>query len=162
MESRAPWSAAGGVVAVVFLPNAVAWASAAAPAHSALPVWPVYVFGLLGLCGLYCLIASLVPLWPFGRVRSVPELLDDYIRHGHEARERLIQERLEPLDGAAVVAEWTLRTANGLRARFPAIVDEFVLAAGNDQAFSGQALQIQHVNAKLDVLTRARKGLGGT
>lgn len=142
--------------------NAVAWAFGATAAHSPLPVWPAYVFGALTVCGLYCVVGSLVPVWPFRRFQSVAELLDDYIRQGRDARERITHEGLESLDAAGVVAHWTLRTANGLHVRFPAIADEFLLAAGNDQAFSGQALQIQTMNAKMAVLGKARKGLGGS
>ncbi len=135
------------------------WASASASAR-ALPDWPTYAFAALGALGLYCLVASLVPLWPFVRIRSVPELLDDSIRQGREARERIRQERLGGLEAASVAAEWTLRVGNALSRRFSAIVDECILAAGNDQHFSGQALLIQTLNAKMDVLGNARKGLG--
>jgi hypothetical protein len=160
MDARAAWSAAAGVVTAVSGTNAVGWSVGAAAAHSPLPVWPAYVFGAMSLGGLYCVVAPLLRLWPFRGIRSVRELLDDYIRRGREARDRIIYRRLDDLAAAGEAAEWTLRTTNGLHARFPAITDAFLLAAGNHQAFSGQALIIQTMNAKLAVLTSARTGLG--
>jgi hypothetical protein len=157
---RTAWSAAGGAVAAVAGTNAATWAVAAYAAHSPLPRWPAYTFGLLAVLALYVLIASLVPLPPFGRIRSVPELLDEYIRDGQDRRDRIVTESLSGMDAAAVGAEWMLVVANGLRARFPAIKDEFLLASGDEGSFSGQALLIQTINAKLRVLRDARKGLG--
>jgi hypothetical protein len=142
--------------------NAVAWAVGAAATHSPLPAWPAYAFGVLAVGGLYCLVASLARRWPFGRVQSVAELLDDYIRRGRDARDRITFEELGPLEAAHVVAEWVWRTANGLHEWFPAIADEFLLAAGDDQTLYGPALQSQTVNAKMAVLAKARKGLGGS
>ena len=141
--------------------NAVAWAVGATATGSPLPAWPAYAFGVLAGVGLYTLVASLVPLWPFGRVQTVAELLDDYIRRGRDARERILSEPLERFEAAGVVAEWVLRTSNGLHERFPAIADEFLLASANEQAYSGQALQIQIIVQKMAVLSKARKGLGG-
>ena len=61
---------------------------------------------------------------------------------------------------AAVAAEWTLRAANRLREHYPAIKDRFLPAAGNEENFSGQALVIQTINAKLAVPTDARTASG--
>jgi hypothetical protein len=41
------------------------------------------------------------------------------------------------------------------------IADRFLLASGNDASFSGQALLIQDINAKLAVLTEARTAITG-
>jgi hypothetical protein len=74
-------------------------------------------------------------------------------------RERITYQQLEPLDEAGAVAQWTLRTANVLHARYPAIADRFILASGDAGSFSGQALLSQTVNAKLLVLGQAREGM---
>jgi hypothetical protein len=57
-------------------------------------------------------------------------------------------------------AEWTLVTSTHLHDGFPAIADEFLFATGNPDAYSGQALVIQTLNAKMAVLNEARTGLG--
>ena len=74
--------------------NAVAWAVGAGSSHSPLPMWPAFAFGALAVCAFYCVIAAIVRLWPFRRLRSVPELLDDFIREGRDARSRITYEEL--------------------------------------------------------------------
>jgi hypothetical protein len=160
MDERAAWSTAGWAIFAFAGTNAIGWLVGASPAHSPLPHWPAIVFGAFALAALYLAIAPLLRLRPFQGPRSVPEMLDTAIREGREARERVTYESLAPLDKAAVAAEWTLRTSNQLHRRFPAIADEFILAAGDQNHFSGQALLIQTINAKMAVLVRARTGLG--
>jgi hypothetical protein len=48
---------------------------------------------------------------------------------------------------------------NTLHARYPAVADRFILASGDENSFSGQALLIQTLNAKLSVLGQAREGM---
>jgi hypothetical protein len=159
MGNRAAWSAAGGVVASVSAANAAALAVAATPAHSGVAIWPAYLFGAVALCGLYLLVAPLLRWWPFRGPGSVAELLDERIREGRDARERIIRSPMESLEAAGELATWTLRTANLLHELHPAIADRFLLASADHNAFSGQALQIQTINAKLAVLTDARTGM---
>jgi hypothetical protein len=47
-----------------------------------------------------------------------------------------------------------------LHRHFPAIADEFMLATASEEHFSGQVLVIRVLNAKMAVLSQARKGLG--
>jgi len=161
MDDRAGWSTAVLAIFAFAGTNAIGWLIGASTEHSPLPIWPAIVFGAFALAGAYLGLAPLVRRWPFRAPRSVPEVLDDAIRAGRDARDRLVQERLRGFDAAGVAAEWTLRVGNQLHRRFPAIADEFVLAAGDRNAFSGQALLIQTINAKLAVLAKARTGLGG-
>ena len=103
------------------------------------------------------LFAPLLQWVPFSGPAPDPEMLDEQIRAGRDAREEIIRESLSSLDAAGVAAAWTLVVANRLHTQYPAIADEFLLAAGNHEAFSGQALLVQTINAKLAVLTEARK-----
>jgi hypothetical protein len=140
--------------------NAVAWAVGAATANSSLPSWPGYVFGAMALVGLYVLGASLGRAWPFHRLVVPPaEMLDDCIRRGREARENIVGEGTDPLQAARKASLWTLRTSILLHEYFPALADEFLLAAGDEEHFSGQALAVRTLAVKLDVLAKARKGL---
>jgi hypothetical protein len=159
MDDRAAWSAAGWAIFAFAGTNAIGWLAGASAAHSPLPHWPAIIFGAFALGGFYLALAPLLRLSPFEGPRSVPEVLDNAIRAGREARERLVEEQLTGFDAAAVAAEWTLRVGNQLHRSFPAIADEFVLAAGDQNAFSGQALLIQTINAKMAVLAKARTGL---
>ncbi len=59
-----------------------------------------------------------------------------------------------------IAAEFYLTTANRLDAEFPAIADEFMLAAGDQSQFNGQALLINTINKKMQVLIEARKRIG--
>ncbi len=61
---------------------------------------------------------------------------------------------------SGIAAEFYLVTANRLDSEFPAIADEFMLAAGDQSQASGQVLLINTINQKLRVLTDARKGIG--
>lgn len=134
----------------------------AAGKDSSLPPWPAYVFGLMTLAALYVLGASLGRKWPFHHLALPPaELLDDCIRRGRDARARIIHERLDDWEAAREAAGWTLRTANLLHEQFPAIADEFLLATGDEEQFSGQALAVRTLAVKLAVLAAARKGLAG-
>jgi hypothetical protein len=160
VSNRAAWSAAGGVVLVCCASNAVVWIGAAAVPRSGLPGWPAAAFGVAAVAGLYGLIAPLVGLPPFRGFGSVAELLDACIREGRDARERILREPLDDWGIARETATWTLQTANRLHESFPAIADAFLLAAGDESRFSGQALAIQRVNAKLAVLINARTALG--
>jgi len=56
------------------------------------------------------------------------------------------------------VGDWNARTANLLQHHYPAILDRFLLASADPARFSGQALLIQSIDAKLAVLTEARTG----
>jgi hypothetical protein len=159
VDNRGAWSTAGGVLFGASLGSAVTLAVAAAPARSGVASWPAYVFGGIALLGLYLLVAPLARSWPFARPGSAAEVIDRCIRAGREARERITYERLAPLRAAGEAAEWTLRTANLLHDYYPAAADRFVLASGDESSFSGQALLIQTINAKLTVLTDARTGL---
>ena len=142
--------------------NAVAWAVGATTANTSLPLWPGYVFGAMALVGLYVLGASLGRKWPFHRLVVAPaEMLDDCIRRGREARENIVGERMDSVMAARKASLWTLMTSVLLHEHFPALADEFMLAAGDEQHFSGQALTVQTLAVKLDVLSQARKGLAG-
>lgn len=65
-EDKGAWSALGGVLTVVMGTGAIAWAVAAAPAHSDLPALPAYVLGGLALVSLYFALTPLLgwPPWP--------------------------------------------------------------------------------------------------
>jgi hypothetical protein len=90
MDRRLAWSAAGGTVAAMTGTNAVAWAVGSTAAKSTLPLWPVFIFGAMTVLALYVLGAALARWWPFHRLALAPaELLDDCIRRGRDARERL-------------------------------------------------------------------------
>jgi hypothetical protein len=158
---RAAWSAAGGIVTAVCGTNAVAWAVGAGAAHSPLPVWPAYTFGSLAVGGCYLIVAPLARLWPFHRLVAPAELLDDCLRLGREARERIIREQLDSWGVARVAGTWQLRTMNRLDRHLPHLADAFMLASGNEENFSGQALVINTLNAKMGVLIEARSRIGG-
>ena len=155
-ESHTAWSAAGGVVLTVAATAAITVSVAAAPANSGISTWPVYVFGLVAVAGLYLLVAPLARWWPFAAPGAAAQFLDDRIRAGRDVRERITYYKLKPLEEAGEVGLWILRTANLLHEHYPAIADDFLLASGDESQFSGQALLIQNVNAKLAVLTEAR------
>jgi hypothetical protein len=139
VDNRAAWSAAGGIVTVVSAPNAVAWGVAAANSSTPLPAWPAYVFAVLALAGLYLACAPLARVWPFHRLSLAPaELLDDCIRQGIDARERIVREDLNELETTRVAAAWMFLTADHLHEGFPAIVDEYILASGDADSFSGR------------------------
>ena len=105
--------------------------------------------------------AALAGWPPFHRLSMAPaELLDDRIRRGRDARARIIYEKLDHWEAAREAAEWTLRTANLLHAHYPAIADEFLLASGNEEHNADQALAVNTLAAKIDVLARARQRLG--
>ena len=161
MDNRGAWSTAGGVVALVGVPAAAGWAVGASAEHSPLPVWPTYVLGFIGLCGLYVVFAPLLRLWPFRKLALPPaELLDECIRLGRDTRERVIYNGLDEWECAREAATWTLQTANRLHAGFPASADEFLLASGDADNFSGQALLVNTLNTKMAVLKEARQRLG--
>jgi hypothetical protein len=159
VENRTAWSAAGGTVMTVAAGAAITVWLAAAPAHSGVSSWPAYVFSVVALGGAYLLVAPLIRWWPFRGPGSVADLLDERIRAGRDSRERITYQQLKPLEEARVAAEWMLRTANLLHEHYPAIADRFLLASGDEGSFSGQALLIQNINAKLAVLSEARKGM---
>ncbi len=141
--------------------NAAAWAVGAAATDSHLPSWPAYAFGALALVGAYITIAALLRIWPLRGLRvSSAELLDGCIRHGREARAELVYSGLDTMEMSHIAAEFYLTTANRLDAEFPAIADEFVLAAGDQSQFNGQALLINTINKKMQVLIEARKRIG--
>jgi hypothetical protein len=145
----------------VGLPTAAGWAVGASTAHSPLPMWPAYLLGVVGLGGFYVLFAPLVRLRPFRNLVVGPAaLLDECIRLGRETRDHIIYNGLDEWEWAREAATWTLQTANGLHDGFPACADEFLLASGDAANFSGQALVINTLNAKMSVLKEARKGLG--
>lgn len=161
MDQRQAWSAAGGIVAVLAGTNAVAWAVGTSAPASPLPVWPAIAFAFMAVLGVYVLLSALVRWRPFNRLSLPPgEILDACIREGREAREEIVHNSMDTWKSARVAGEWTLRTSNALHEGFPAIVDRFLLASGNPDAFSGQALHIQTINAKIDVLTGTRLNLG--
>ena len=161
VDRRAAWGTVGVAVIATCGANAAAWAIGAAAQESHLASWPAYVFGGIALCALYLTIATLCKWWPFNRLVMAPaELLDDCIRRGRDARERIIYEQLEDWEAAREAAAWTLRTANLLHEHYPAVADEFLLATGEEQHFSGQALAVRTLAVKIDVLANARKGLG--
>jgi hypothetical protein len=150
---------AGGTVLTVSTGAAITVALAAAPRHSGISAWPAYVFGAVALCGLYLLVSPLLRWWPFAGPSSVADLLDQRIRAGRDARERITYHQLAPMEEAGEAATWVLKTANLLHDYYPAIADRFVLAEGDQNSFSGQALVIQTINAKLAVLTEARTAI---
>jgi hypothetical protein len=161
MEQRTAWSAFGGVIALVAGTNTVAWAAGAAADKSTLPWWPVIAFGLITVIGLYIGIAPLLRWPPFHRLsRSTVEVLDECIREGRDARERVLRGKLDEWAVARAASEWMLRTANQLHETYPAILDRFLLAEGDPQHFSGQALAIRSIKVKLAVLEEARLALG--
>jgi hypothetical protein len=160
-DNRAAWSAVGAAVMTVSAGAAVTLWLAAAPAHSGVSSWPAYVFAIAAVAGAYVCIAPLLRFWPFTAPSSIAGLLDECIRTGRDARERITYQQLKPLEEAGEVAQWTLRTANLLHSHYPAIADRFLLASGDEGSFSGQALLIQTLVAKLSVLGEAREGMSG-
>jgi hypothetical protein len=162
MDQRTAWSAAGGVVTATCGTNAAAWAVGAASSGSPLPSWPAFIFGAIALVGLYVTFAAILRIWPLHRLRvSSAELLDGCIRHGREARSELVYgKQLDAMAMSGIAAEFYLATANRLDYEFPAIADEFTLAAGDQSKASGQVLLINTINEKLRVLIEARKGIG--
>ena len=159
LDSRAAWSGAGVAVFTVAGGAAITLAIAAASPNSGVSSFPAYIFGAVAFCGLYVLVAPLLRWWPFRAPGSVADLLDERIRAGREARERITYHQLGWVEEANEAARWILKTANLLHARYPAIADRFLLAEGNEDSFSGQALAIQTINAKLAVLADARTGV---
>jgi hypothetical protein len=160
VQSRAAWSATGGgVIASVSGANTAALAIAAASAHSGVPVLLAFIFGAVALCGVYLLVSPLLRWWPFSGPSSVAELLDERIKAGRETRDRITFQPFGPLEAAGEASRWILRTANLLDEFYPAIADRLLLASGSSDAFSGQALVIQTINAKLGVLTKARESM---
>jgi hypothetical protein len=157
MDSRAAWSAAGAAVTAVAGTNAVAWATASTAPHAALPSWPAYAFGGIALLGLYVAGASLLRIWPFGALRAPREILDERIRLGRDARERIVRLGLADEDAQVEYVRWFVRTSAAVERYVPAVADEFMLAAADDTRFSGQVLLVQLINAKLAVLARARR-----
>lgn len=142
--------------------NAVAWAVGASTPHSSLPSWPAYAFGVMTLAALYVLGAALTRIWPFHRLALTPaELLDDCIRGGLDTRAQVMHGRLDGWEVEGEAAAWTLRTAKLLHEQFPAVVDEFLAATGDEQQLSGQALTVQTLAVKLAVLAAARRELTG-
>jgi hypothetical protein len=159
MENRSAWSAAGAAVAAISGTNAVAWASAASPSGSALPLWPAFAFGAIALVGIFGTIAPLARIWPFHALRSPAEILDEQMRLGHDARERLVRLGLSEKEARLEYVRWFIRTGTLLERYVPAIADEFTLASADETRFSGQVLVVQLINAKLGVLKAARRDL---
>lgn len=151
--------------------NAVAWATASAAPHSALPPWPAYAFGGIALAGLYAALASLARIWPFGALRSPSEVLDERIRLGRDARERIGRLGLSDHDAQVEYVRGFTRTGAALERYVPAVVDDFMLADVDDpltarssdsasaikHPASRQARHLRLIDAKLDVLTGARR-----
>jgi hypothetical protein len=160
MDQRTAWSAAGGVVTATCGTNAAAWAVGALATKSPLPAWPAIVFGTIALIGVYITVAALAGWWPLARVSMGPaEVLDDCIRRGRDVRERIVHDAFDDWQAARMAAEWTLRTANLLHERYPAVADGFLLVSGDKDRLSGQALVINTLAVKIDVLAKARQGL---
>lgn len=158
MDQRVAWSTAGGVVLTTSATNAVGWAIAAAAPGSHLSLVPVYVFSVMALLGLYMTFAGLLGFWPLNRLGVSPaDLLDDCIRAGIDARARIVYKELDDYGAATAAAAWFLDTANRLDKEFPAVSDEFRLAAGDETVYSGQALIISTLAMKIKVLSDARK-----
>lgn len=157
MDSRGAWSAIGGVLFGVCATNAVAWGVASAPADSPLPPWPVVVFAGFAVVGFYTAAAALLRRWPFGMLQSTGELLDDCIRDGRAARERITREGLADNDAIFEYSLWFLRTSNMLEARVPALADKFNRARSVDFDTPPKRHMVVLINMQLDVLTEARK-----
>lgn len=155
MDSRGAWSAIGGALFGVCATNAVAWAVASAPAGSPLPAWPVFVFAGFAVVGFYIAAAALLRRWPFAMLQSTGELLDECIRDGRAARERVLREGLTDNDVIFEYSLWFLRTSNVLDSRVPALADRFNRARTVDFTPPKQHVVIL-INMQLKVLTNAR------
>lgn len=85
-------------------------------------------------------------------------LLDDLIRAGQDVRELIVQERMGDEEARSAARSWVDRALRTLGEQFPAYADEFRVAAGDHESFSGQALVIRTINVKLEVVKQARRG----
>jgi hypothetical protein len=158
MDDRAAWSAAGCVVAATCGTNAGAWAVAASSAGAHLPGWPAVVFGVMATAGLVAAVLSLLRFWPFHGLAIAPaDLLDDCIRRGRAARDKIVRGGLDEWEAAREAGVWTLFTSNRLEKHHPAIADRFLLVSGDDENLSGQALIVNTIAAKLALLSSARE-----
>jgi hypothetical protein len=128
---------------------AVIWAQLAA--H---PVWPVPSLCVVALVALYFVFAPLRHWWPFGDARSAAEMLDECIQQGYELRRRIMV--LDHVEAGQHIWAWTLGTANSLQKWFPAALDEFFAAQGDQQQFYGSRLAQATLNARVVVLQNAR------
>lgn len=157
MDGRTAWSAAGGALVVVAGTNAVAWAAAASSPNSNLPSWPAYAFGAIAVLALYASLAPLLRIWPFGSLRSPPEVIDDCIRAGRDARERIARLGLSDEDAQIEYTRWFIRSSNAIERYVPAVADEFLIAEADSKHFRGQALLVRLIKEKLLVLEQARR-----
>jgi hypothetical protein len=124
-------------------------------------MWPAYVFGAIALVGFYITFAAILRIWPLRGLRvSSAELLDNCIWHGREARAELVLGDLDATTMSDIAGQFYTETASRLASEFPAIADEFMLAAGDQSLFNGQALLINTINRKIRVLIEARKRIG--
>ena len=63
--------------------------------------------------------------------------------------------RLDEKAARVEYVRWFVHSSGVLERYVPTAIDEFNLAEGDEAHFGRQALLIQHINAKLDVLRRA-------
>ena len=119
-------------------------------------VW--YVMG--GAAALLFIAAVYVWTTPPSAQGREREVLDGLIRDGQAVRERIVQRELSDDDAREAGESWSQRVTPVLAEHFPAYVDAFRLARGDPEHFSGQALAIRTINAKLDVLRRAHQDVG--
>jgi hypothetical protein len=157
MTSRAAWSAVGLAITACCGSSVVVWLGAASVPHSGLPTWPAVVLGIITASGVYFAVAALARWWPMGGYRSVTEMLDDRIRTGRQVRQ-LVFTHEDHVEAGRIATDWFAATADALQEHFPAILDQFMLASGDQEHFSGSALVGSLMNARLSVLTRVRLG----
>jgi hypothetical protein len=112
---------------------------------------------MLAAAGVYFAVAALARWWPMGGYRSVVEMLDDRIRTGRQVRLAVFTHE-DHVEAGRITTEWFAGTADALQVHFPAILDQFMLATGDQEHFSGVGLLGSLMNARLSVLTRVRLG----
>jgi hypothetical protein len=81
-------------------------------------------------------------------------MLDESIQRGYELRRRTML--LNHVEAGKQVWGWTHDTANALNRLFPAALDEFFAAHGDQQQFYGTRLAQATLNARVAVLQKAR------
>ncbi len=146
---RGAYSGAAGAVIGVCSALAAVWTSLAVR-----PIWPAPVLCASALVALYFVFAPLRRWWPFRDARSATEMLDEHIRRGYELRRHVML--LDHIEAGKQVWVWTLNTANALQRLFPAALDEFFAAHGDQQQFYGVQLAQATLNARVAVLQTAR------
>jgi hypothetical protein len=115
--------------------------------NAALPVWPIAPLGFVFVVGLLVLFVGIGP-------RGA---LDRQIRRGLEARDRIVEQEMDEQQAEAEYERWFRPARKVLHRHHPSYENRFMLADADSTSFSGQALVIVRLNAKLAVLQTARE-----